>query len=611
MADEFRPASQIDGAQTTARPDTGLAQEMAAAMGKCIENASAETMAQVTPANAPINVNLHMGYWEVRKNANTVLVKSPFRMCVSVPMEKEPPQMMNPNPVFATDLEVPHFTGEKEEVYPQETLFFNEILFSFAQEGLSISVLGWKERSGIPQNYPINVTDPLGKKAFTSICKLIESLKKDGEDYHKLYCGLADDLVQVGQTNVAGPHPVYLKNVSISCLLLYFSFTLLREIGNDGSRAVLHNVLTDNQSVVFNFLCRVGNKPFKEIVLDYFGNNGPKLLKAIGKKLLIGTELRKFQIDSSISDESLQTVFKNDHALQRALNQDRLVSGYDPVTREIIILGERRINTFLFKTADLLKATLPLDIIQQVIESDDMKFTEDFTFEFDLRRVREVSLDYLQTIVWMKNTFLTDRSFVKLLKQLSISSIKDCARMLYKYRSADLIPVNLRSYYPDGLKPPKKWKTGKEFHDKISKDHTDIEAEASNRPIKHRKSIETLHEMTKDGLKIVLPYETKNLVHWGKTLKICVASYADMAASNNVYLACIYKDNLPCYMLEYKPETIENDLPKFVQFKAESNTLVPAEDEKIVKQMMKEWYDNHWKEFLDEKVLTEGFESGD
>jgi hypothetical protein len=483
-----------------------------------------------------------------------------------------------------------------------DPIYFHTIIFRFNSEGMGLEVVGWKQTRGVTENIPIDLNTMIGLYTVPTICRLIESMKKDGEGMHKFYCQLADDLLEVGLRKVAGKHPEYLKKVSIHSLMMYFTFKLLRELEKDCSAAVLHNIATTigPYNGQFRFLTEMGNKNFREIVLDNFGNAGPKLMRAVGSRFIIGTEGRICRIDESISDDQIARVLKADSTINHARETDTIVKDYDPVKRELVIMGSRHLNTGLIYIGRMLRDTLPLDKIREVIEEP--KSALDSSHTSPRGAVNIDPMVFYQSVVWMKKTFLSDQTFMLLLKELDMGHIRDCANQLFEFYEASKIPAKLKEYWPDGLRPPKRWKTGKEFHDKISKDYNDIKCETDNKQINYELPVMTLDGWEKDGLRMVVPKETKELVHWGKILSICVGSYAERAVRHESYLVCIYKGEDPAFMLHYDLDQIDHDgVPVFKEFKAKSNDAVPVDETKTIRSIMQEWYQQYQKEKVNVK----------
>lgn len=218
----------------------------------------------------------------------------------------------------------------------------------------------------------------------------------------------------------------------------------------------------------------------------------------------------------------------------------------------------------------------------------------------------------------------------------------DALRMLQEYEKPDSIPKGLKGAYPNGLTVDFKFKTLKEFHDKISTRYTIIKTEANKKPISVDPIYAYLHGRGRKGLRLIVPFDTAILAEWGQKLSICIASYGDRAARSDTLLLGVEKDNEIAYCIEFNsfryncikaslpmgplmkpydtgspdivsheeitaclprlehkhvgvapPDVSEEDqhyyLPRTIQFRAHRNGSPTVEDRNVVENMLIEW----------------------
>lgn len=166
---------------------------------------------------------------------------------------------------------------------------------------------------------------------------------------------------------------------------------------------------------------------------------------------------------------------------------------------------------------------------------------------------------------------VSDDNYCLLINELK-SEFADLAKMLSDYQTPATIPAQLRDAFPEGLKPPRSWKTGKELHDKVAEDYVKITTVSSSRPISYCRRFQPLGDMVGDGWQTVLPTSTTDLSFWGKNLSNCISSYAEQAYRQEVVLLGVKVDDEIRYALELDPNSLQ-----IRQFKGHRNCDPPAE----------------------------------
>lgn len=124
----------------------------------------------------------------------------------------------------------------------------------------------------------------------------------------------------------------------------------------------------------------------------------------------------------------------------------------------------------------------------------------------------------------------------------SFGQLRDALNQWSEFANPESIPDIIKDAFPDGLKPPKKFKTVKEFHDKITRDYAAIKrASHKNKPILYTEEILKIDGMEILDTKLVLPKITGELIEWGTLLNNCIGSYGDRASRGEMLLFALYK----------------------------------------------------------------------
>jgi hypothetical protein len=280
---------------------------------------------------------------------------------------------------------------------------------------------------------------------------------------------------------------------------------------------------------------------FKESVLKTTGLKSARILKLIGRHMYI----RKYKDVSRM-------VELNDSDHYRALATE----GYAPFPSssrhaQYTTFSKVEVSFAIYRSAAFAFAMFPPDYAYKFLEKLTQRIgAADPTIPSpypDPRYRRKEQGEQLGKFFQSKHT---PKKLFNLLNNTEIHLLDDIRIQYEAYKDPDKIPRKLKEKYPDGLTYPKKVKTLKELHDKISQQYREIKAEAENKKIEYAENELVLDGLEVDGFKFVLPHESKTLVQWGADMKNCVASYADKAARKDCLLIGVEIDGALAYNIE-------------------------------------------------------------
>lgn len=338
--------------------------------------------------------------------------------------------------------------------------------------------------------------------------------------------------------------PQHHEHLGFSATMMLLCVPILQEIG---SSAALYNMTrsphtheeSDVNDMMLTDLPRV---KFSECFRQYVGGRYPSLQKLAGKLLTQGFEYRRVDFSAELSDLTIANHVQklSKHCAVLRVERDR-----------VTMLGDRYVTPQVFWFIKTMLESLPVDHVRTLLESAGPE---------EVKKIRQYSQSTYTPTDRMPD-FLSRFPVPTRLKIMqewpSMYEMSDTERQLREFGTPESIPAVLRSAYPEGLKPPRKWQTFKELHDKISKAYTEIKAEANNRSIAEVYE-KTPHMAALDGqvvgdLKMTLPRETRTLVEWGRKLSICISSYGDKAGRGECVLVGFYRGDDIVYAMELPP----------------------------------------------------------
>lgn len=136
--------------------------------------------------------------------------------------------------------------------------------------------------------------------------------------------------------------------------------------------------------------------------------------------------------------------------------------------------------------------------------------------------------------------------------------ITDAERQYKEYKNKKM-PKQLLSKYPDGIPLPKKPKSWKEVHDRISKCYNEIKEAEKDQEIEYSPEVFQLHFAEMDGIRLKLPSSGIDIVKWGKEMKHCIASYVDDHVNGNCCVVAVYQDDVFKWNAEFKKQKLNKD----------------------------------------------------
>lgn len=393
------------------------------------------------------------------------------------------------------------------------------------------------------------------------------------------------------------------KSTQIMGTLGFMLFPVLREIGVD-QVAVDSMIAGPSKGADYRNTLQ---HTFKEIVYSITGSKAPTLLRALWPTLHKGNTKHMVQIAPEVAAIP-GVIDRQAYQLQQDGAQNVTWSSSstagsvtitchypDPVTFQGILI------------AGILLKRLPLEHVIQIIKAVNTHEVVWYGLnhsgaDLALGRLTKL-LKYFQpvTIVTIFTTWPRP------------DSILDIADMLEQYGEPSSIPEPLRADFPKGLRPPSRWKTGKELHDKVSENYTKIKKCAENIALQNcSPALQALDgmeggfdpsetsELPPATFKLVLPKDTETIVEWGQKLHNCIASYADRMVAGKTLLVGVEKDGVLSYTMELAHPAelsgmslaqIERSL-NIKQLVQDHNKPVEPEYREFIATMVDDWFVN-------------------
>jgi hypothetical protein len=407
---------------------------------------------------------------------------------------------------------------------------------------------------------------------FTGLSIIQPYLNSMPEDIKTEFCTLL--IRKAGQFLGKDKIVQHLDKLPVDVLLTYFSYPVLMEIK---SPAVVYNYYHHGRFI----LPAVGfREAFKEL-----GINAKSIIKAAGEILTSGHDLRQLRFDPAIEAAMMTDV------LDRYKESYKIVETYkgpDGMPTNVV-LGDRRVND-VWGVTKFLMQVLPPEYVVKLLKLPEISPYLGGSFVSPTG-----DPELIQEYVVFLKRFSVKTRFALMLDPY-LQNWKDIERQLKEFESPASIPDGLKATYPNGLRMPRRWKTLTELHDKVTADYREIKAESSNQHLhetyKKLPYHSKLHNMQIEHMRLVLPQETKELVHWGHTLKNCISSYADRAVAGTCVLVGVMVDDQIKYAMEMSPSVVEVDFDSttdkiyfaglVTQFVGDHNKAVPVADRLLV-----------------------------
>lgn len=247
---------------------------------------------------------------------------------------------------------------------------------------------------------------------------------------------------------------------------------------------------------------------------------------------------------------------------------------------------------YLFKTLDINK-TFRLAFgsngkeLKKLIFNEIAKTKNCQIFKLGVLTKCLIPLDYIMVLV--KNLNIKQRYFLANLNKQRLKILRKIFKKYSQIRIKKLLESTDEMYlvydmcrmfemYGNDLILPEKPASFKDIHDSFSLQSTRLETKEVCFDIKEKvKKIDGIKFA--DGLEIVVPNSSNDLIQWGETMHHCIASYARSMKNNHCLLLGIKKDGDLKYNLE-----IQNK--KIIQMRGKYNVSLDAQDVEPIEKVL-------------------------
>jgi len=344
-------------------------------------------------------------------------------------------------------------------------------------------------------------------------------------------CELKKTIIHLSEKNGIKTTQYQKDELSFNDLLMIMSYPLIRNnyvkgmsLNNIKAKRSIEGHMVSNNSFFYDIPKKPSDgfdflrcKDLKSsIKLCMNGGFSKGIIKEVIKRGIITKKYKKLIIDKHIKEEDLNDIVSKTNRGNKILGFDKMDNSFVATKLEFCVE--------ILKVIEFFSGEIEVDHIQKLLEEGGL----------DQKTIPPSVLVLKKQIL----NLYPQKRVMKLFsqKETDMSLISDICSQYNKYKNPESIPKKLKRKYPNGLTLPKKPKTWKEVHDKVSKSFNEIKQEEIDIPYEYTEEEWSLHGFKKENIEFKLASSGGTVVKWGTKMKNCIASYADKNTKKHILL---------------------------------------------------------------------------